>query len=106
MDVSKIGKTCIKYNWYKCWNNAEYVSMLNKCADYKGETSERQTNLLLEIATDIYEHSDPENRYHGADKDDCIRSIMCALANECMVICYMDYDFFHKFKESLSTERN
>ena len=47
---------CIKKNWYTCGDCEDYDKLL-KMPDGKNIT----TNIIIKIATDIYEHSDNAN---------------------------------------------
>ena len=73
----KVRTMCIQNDLYTCGTNEEYAYLLFTLCDNSEETT---TEKLLEIATDIKNHSNTDME---------ITNIMFFLANEC---CYTFFD--------------
>lgn len=69
LDMVSVRGLCIKYSWYTCGTNDEYMAMLRKVED----NQDADTYFLYEIAKDIMEHSRMKN-------DETIECIMGELA--------------------------
>ncbi len=69
LDMVDVRGLCIKYSWYTCGTNEDYMAMLRKVE----ENQEADAYFLYDIAKDIMEHSRMEN-------DETIESIMGELA--------------------------
>lgn len=64
IDTDKLRGICIKNNWYTKGNNEEYSNMFSMC-----DVDNVTTELLYEIAKDIYEHTDVKNSTNGCSND-------------------------------------
>ena len=73
---------CIKEDWYTGGTNEEYANLLDM-ANRENVT----TDDIVEMATDIYEHSevamDKLKRAAGYDIGECLKHIMFAIAERC-----------------------
>ena len=73
---------CIKEDWYTGGTNEEYAVLMDM-ANRENIT----TDDIVEMATDIYEHSesamDRLKRAAGYDIGDCLKHIMFAIAERC-----------------------
>ena len=58
MSHSKLRALCIKNNWYTRGTNREYNALFDKLSDCCGYPENLTTEKLVEIAVDIWEHSD------------------------------------------------
>lgn len=58
MSASKLRALCIKNDWYTCGDNEEYSRLFDRLTDCCGFPENLTTEKLVEIATDIWEHSD------------------------------------------------
>lgn len=84
IDSSKVRSLCIEYDFYTCGTIAEYDNLLLNLCDREREID---TAALVEIATDIIEHSAERTL---ANFDDRLTSIMWYLANECCWISFVE----------------
>ena len=75
MSMSKLRALCVAHDWYTCGTNEEYDHLLNLVHDEMGYPVNLTTDKLVEIATDIMEHSDI--------KDYTIESVLFELARNC-----------------------
>ena len=58
MSASKLRALCIQHDWYTCGTNAEYSRLFDRLTDCCGCPEHLTTEKLVEIATDIWEHSE------------------------------------------------
>ena len=58
MSASKLRALCIKHDWYTCGDNEEYSRLFDRLTDCCGFPENLTTEKLVEIAVDIWEHSD------------------------------------------------
>lgn len=74
-DLTKVRAMCIKYEYYTSGTNEEYIRMFQKCGlNYS----------VLDIAKDIFEHSNKEKiMYDGDSEKEILESICFNLINEC-----------------------
>lgn len=89
LDAGEIRAVCIKQDWCFQMTNEEYSAMLDK-AD-KLDISE--TDKVLEIAEDIFKHSDPEGmmRQYNATEAEAVENICCFLLNDCAyTMCFVE----------------
>ena len=84
LSTTKLRKLCIQHNWYTCGDNDEYAALFAKLHDEEGELVHISTDKLVEIATDIYEHS--EIKHYS------LEAVMGELASACLI-------FFDEVKE-------
>lgn len=77
----RLRNLCIKENWYTDGSNEEYSEMLSKAAKISNLT----TDDIVEIATDIYSHTDSLNI---TDKDEFC-NVMFKIASEA---CYTIFE--------------
>lgn len=57
MSVSKLRSVCIKNNWYTRGTNEEYYRLFDRLHDCCGCPEHLTTEKLVEIAEDIWKHS-------------------------------------------------
>lgn len=55
---SKLRLLCIKNDWYTCGDNDDYDRLFDRLTDCCGCPEHMTTDKLVEIATDIWEHSE------------------------------------------------
>lgn len=55
--TDKLRALCIRCNWYTRGTNADYSALMDSLMDEFGYPVEITTDKLVEIATDIMEHS-------------------------------------------------
>ena len=83
IDASKVRSLCIEYDFYTCGTCADYDNLLLNLCD-----RDREIDLaaLIEIATDIVEHS--SNRVLNNFEDDKVKAVLWYLGNECCQFYY------------------
>lgn len=75
MNSSKLRSICIKMDWYTRGTNEEYSNLFAKLHDDMGCPVHLTTEKLVEIAEDIWEHSEIQ--------DYTIESVLFELARTC-----------------------
>ena len=78
MTASKLRSLCIKNDWYTCGDNEEYSRLFDRLYDCCGCPEHLTTEKLVEIATDIMDHSDIT--------DYTIETVLFELARNCYTI--------------------
>lgn len=82
LGASQLRALCIKEDWYTGGTNKEYAELLDKA-----ENENITTDDIVEMATDIYEHSEEAmsrlKRAAGYDMSECLKHIMFAIAERC-----------------------
>lgn len=58
MSPDRLRALCIERNWYTRGNNEEYSRLLDRVTDCCGCAENLTTDKLVEIAIDIYDHSE------------------------------------------------
>ena len=58
LSASKLRSICIQHDWYTCGTNEEYGRLFDKLTDCCGCPVHLTTEKLVEIADDIWDHSD------------------------------------------------
>lgn len=58
LTASKLRSLCIKNDWYTCGDNEDYENLFDRLTDCYGCPVHMTTEKLVEIATDIWEHSE------------------------------------------------
>lgn len=83
ISADKIIGICIRQEWYTMGTNEEYEQMLSTASGKEN----LMTDDIVEIATDILEHSDSERimSSYGMDYDDVLKSVMFEIANAATV---------------------
>lgn len=83
ISADKIIGICIRQEWYTMGTNEDYEQMLSTASSKENLT----TDDIVEIATDILEHSDSERimSCYGMDYDDVLQSVMFEIANAATV---------------------
>lgn len=66
LDATTLRSICIKYSWYTRGTNDEYGKLFDRLYDADGCNKNLTTELLNEIATDIYQHSEISDYSVGA----------------------------------------
>ena len=64
INTGKLRNICIANNWYTKGNNEEYSNMFSMC-----DVDNVTTELLYEIAKDIYEHTNVNTAKNGCSKE-------------------------------------
>ena len=77
MSATKLRSVCIEHNWYTCGTNAEYGRLFDKLTDECGFPVHLTTEKLVEIAEDIWDHSEITEY--------TIESVLFELAKNCYV---------------------
>lgn len=79
LEVGKVRVMCIRNNYYTFGTNEDYDKMFCKC----------ENNNILEIASDILEHSDKERLMHqsGCSEREVLENICFQLINDCCYTC-------------------
>ena len=84
IDAVKVRNMCIKYDFYTCGSCEAYNHLLSDLCGYDDkEVAEKE---LKEIAFDIVDHSELrvfEEFLSDTRKINCIKEVVCLLANEC-----------------------
>lgn len=75
MSASKLRSVCIKNNWYTCGTCKEYDRLFDRLYDCCGCEDHLTTEKLVEIAEDIWEHSNIT--------DYTIETVLFELARNC-----------------------
>jgi hypothetical protein len=82
LGASQLRALCIKEDWYTGGTVNEYGNLLDMA-----ERENITTDDIVEMATDIYEHSEEAmnrlKRAAGYDMSDCLKHIMFAIAERC-----------------------
>lgn len=83
ISADKIIRICVSHEWYTMGTSEEYDQMLSSASSKENLTTED----IVEIATDILEHSDSERimSEYGMDYDDVLQSVMFEIANAATV---------------------
>lgn len=77
LNASSLRNTCCLYGFYTNGTNKEYLALFDRLEDSDGYGyAEMTTEKLVEIATDIYDHSDRNNAPN-------IPFVLYCLANAC-----------------------
>ncbi len=58
MSATKLRSVCIEHNWYTCGTNKEYSRLFDRLNDCCGCPEHLTTEKLVEIAEDIWNHSE------------------------------------------------
>lgn len=58
LSASKLRSLCIKNEWYTCGDNEEYSRLFDRLTDCCGCPEHMTTEKLVEVAEDIWDHSD------------------------------------------------
>lgn len=58
MDASTLRRVCIANNWYTNGTNEEYGNLFSRLRNCYGYAENLTTEKLVEIANDIWEHSE------------------------------------------------
>lgn len=82
MSASKLRALCIQRNWYTRGTNEEYSRLFDKLNDCCGCPEHLTTEKLVEIAEDIWDHSNIT--------DYTIETVLFELARNCYT--YFDID--------------
>ena len=75
LSASKLRAICIEHDWYTRGTNEEYGRLFDKLTDCCGCPEHLTTEKLVEIAEDIWEHSEIT--------DYTIETVLFALARAC-----------------------
>lgn len=75
LDSTKLRSLCIEHDWYTHGTNEEYGRLFDRLYDCCGCPENLTTDKLVEIATDIYDHSEIT--------DYTIEAILFELARAC-----------------------
>lgn len=75
LEASTLRKLCILHDWYTCGDNEEYGRLFDRLRDCCGCPENLTTEKLVEIAEDIWEHSDIQ--------DYTIETVLHELARAC-----------------------
>ena len=83
ISADKIIGICIRQDWYTRGTNEEYERMLSTAS----EKENLSTEDIVEIATDILEHSDSDRimSSYGMGYDEILESVMFEIANAAVV---------------------
>lgn len=65
MSAYELRRLCIKNNWYTHGTNEEYMQLFAKLRDENHMAVEMTTEKLVELAEDIYRHSDANDCIDG-----------------------------------------
>ena len=63
MDASTLRRVCIANNWYTNGTNEEYGNLFDRLRNCYGYAENLTTEKLVEIANDIWEHSEMPSDY-------------------------------------------
>lgn len=63
MSAATLRRVCIENNWYTRGTNEEYGKLFDRLRDNCGFAENLTTEKLVEIATDIWEHSEMPRGY-------------------------------------------
>lgn len=81
IDMSELRNLCIKQNWFTCGDNDEYSELLNMV-----NNTELTTDLIVELASIIYSHSENDNDHTMSEHMENIMYLIakasCTLFNE------------------------
>lgn len=81
IDMSELRNLCIKQSWFTCGDNEEYSELLNMV-----NNTELTTDLIVELASIIYSHSESDNDHtmseHITNIMYLIAKASCTLFNE------------------------
>lgn len=86
IDSSKVRGICVEYNFYTCGTIEEYENLLLNLCDRDREID---IDALVEIATDIIEHSSQKS-FEPFAGENLTTSIMWYLANECCMYGFIE----------------
>lgn len=78
IETGKVRQMCIREDYYTQGTVDEYCKMFQKCElDFP----------ILEIAIDIFEHSDKEKLLHYNSEKEILENICYGLINDCTYTC-------------------
>lgn len=83
MDASTLRRVCIENNWYTNGTNEEYGHLFDRLRDCCGYAENLTTEKLVEIATDIWEHSEMPCDY-------TLETVLFELARNCYTTFNID----------------
>lgn len=87
VDMENLRSLCISNNWYTSGNNKQYSALLNMC-----ETENLTTENIVEMAEDIYAHSQLDNDHSAKEH----------IENICFEIARISLTFFEEKEEKVS----
>lgn len=98
IDMTQLREACVRHGWYTCGDNEAYSHLLEMPYDEVGNMVD-VSELIPEIACDIYAHSDIKKiaRQYGCSKKDVMGNILFTLSS-----IAVDIPHFHLIYEQES----